>query len=238
MFADLAAQTLAWQQDADTDSANLPAADPTDGKVLRFDPTLGADGGFYFVSWNSSQSQQQVAGTEGATLPSQLEHGQQLQWEQQTSTCPTDAPPFVKIQPQKEQQPCTLSVSQQLAQLRPAPGSDNADTTHARTVPADTCLQTGAAPSTAHAARDDVQLHTVALPGLSGLQAIAAAGVHPSAAAVGPSAATTAVAAVPFPIEGGGEAGRLLRAAAAAASGCSHELVVAAAGPCDVERAR
>lgn len=232
-FADLAAQTLAWQQD--DGAASQSPSNPDASQVLRFDPTLGPDGGFYFVSWDSRQNgADQSHGGQAAEPALQVEHRQQLQWEQQHSQA---AMPVYADRQQSELQ---------LHQAKPIPATGDTDTLHAATATASQIAQAPAqmdmrcSPGdAAEASLSQCQAASDPEEGQEGRTSAAAPSAVLTASLAGPAAPLTGgTAAVPFPIQGGGEAGVLLRAAAAAAVGCSHELVMAAAGRCDTEQAR
>lgn len=222
-FADLAAQTLAWQQGeaaAASLSDNLDAS-----KVLRFDPMQGPDGGFYFESWDSSHSsakQSQV--DQDAQLAPGLQHEQQ-----QHSLA------FAGLASEDKHQ-----VLQAQTKVLTGGHHPEASPSHANQV-----TQALTQTVSGHMSRDVAsaqmpavsQIRTQEQSGSSsvaGSAAMVKAAEHVAAAA----SSVTAAAAAAFPIQGGGEAGVLLRAAAAAASGCSHELVMAAAGRCDSEPVR
>lgn len=200
VFADLAAQTAAWQQNhPSSDGAPAPSA-VDEQRVLRFDPGLGSDGGFYFVSWDALQEPAPAESIrQPATEPSQVEDNAQVQAVQ-------------------GQQP--VQQSQQLDQKESADasGMNAQESAFVDLSNADGHMHQPAPQMPGHCAADAAKDKAHAVPGQAG-------------ARQGHAAAT-------FPVQGGGEAGRLLRAAAAAASGCSHDLVVAAAGPCDRDQAR
>ena len=197
-FADLAAQTAAWQQD-DPSSDGTPAPSAANGqKVLRFDPSLGSDGGFYFVSWRALQDSEAANQTrQPATQASQAEHD-----------------------PQGQAVHCQPPVQLGQTEGAHASGMHAQDSASVDSSNADGHMHQPASQETGHSAADAAKdcIH-------------AASGQAGDRQGHGAAAAT-------FPIHGGGEAGRLLRAAAAAASGCSHDLVVAAAGPCDRDKAK
>ncbi|KAL0051430.1 hypothetical protein WJX82_007360 [Trebouxia sp. C0006] len=55
-FAELATEMLAWQRDDSGDQMSQQTAEESACKVLRFDPSLGADGAFYFASVIQAQA--------------------------------------------------------------------------------------------------------------------------------------------------------------------------------------
>ncbi|KAL0031589.1 hypothetical protein WJX77_008620 [Trebouxia sp. C0004] len=186
-FAELATEMLAWQHDDSGDQMSQQAAEESACKVLRFDPSLGSDGAFYFVSPDATQQQ---------------------------SNIPAD----------RQQNPQYANAADAgLGQVQAASSSLPKETAQPgmHRIEAD---QSRLASPTGGPAQPDVALcneksSTVCTAQQQSLQE----GTHAGQAGV--------LQAQPlFPVEGGGQAGVLLRAAAAAAAGCSHELVLAAAG--------
>lgn len=239
-FADLAAQTLALQHSDGAEAASLSPGDPNDGNVLRFDPALGPDGGFYFVSWDSSQSPQEHP---HAKIPAQdvrqVDHGHQVQWERhsQCTAVESGCEEQHTLQDgfassiQQVHQTDTTGVSNHTHEAASAVGQTRAMPTQSIVAPA----PTDAAKLALHADSAESKCQSGALSAVAASTTPAPAGF---AAAAVQAAVAAPTASVPFPVQGGGEAGMLLRAAAAAASGCSHQLVLAAAGRCDTETTR
>ncbi|KAL0026026.1 hypothetical protein WJX79_002254 [Trebouxia sp. C0005] len=60
-FAELATEMRAWQHDDRGDQMSQQTAQESACKVLRFDPSLGADGAFYFVSPDATQQQSSIS---------------------------------------------------------------------------------------------------------------------------------------------------------------------------------
>ncbi|KAL3152315.1 hypothetical protein ABBQ32_001384 [Trebouxia sp. C0010 RCD-2024] len=217
-FAELASEVLAWQLDSTASEGKAQkAADHEACKVLHFDPSLGTDGAFYFITSQSGDMQP----------PAQREHGQMAP---ASSSRPQPANAMVQQEEQQQPSGSIASLPNQHMQL-PGPASVQ--------VAAQSGRQQEGAHSVAASAEKGrpsssdqfvnsqtrVGITTVAEAGNAQVQYVQENG----AAAV--SEQQFEVQAQPqFPVQGGGEAGVLLRAAAAAAAGCSHELVVAAAG--------
>ena len=196
-FAELATEMLAWQHDDSGDQVSQQTAEESACKVLRFDPSLGADGAFYFVSPDATQQQ--------SSIPADRQQN------------PQDA--NAADAGQNQVQSAGSSLLKDTAQ--PGMHRDEADQsrlaspTGGPAQPADALCNAESDPvCTAHQ------------------QSLLEEGTHAGqAGALQPQPL--------FPVEGGGQAGVLLRAAAAAAAGCSHELVLAAAGKAspDADRA-
>ena len=212
-FAELASEVLAWQQ-GDAGIEGTAAAQEA-CKVLRFDPALGTDGGFYFITSQSLCTQPRPAGQNeqdqvAAASPSSHQQAAIVPAQQQHSA-PTDGLPNQRLQ---------LPASES-AQTAMQSGSE-ADGTQADVA---TGQKTGQAIS--DSGHGSVIMAEAGTAQLQLMQANAAEDVGKQQAG--------AQAQPAFPVQGGGEAGVLLRAAAAAAAGCSHELVVAAAGRARLE---
>lgn len=213
-FAELASEVLACQQDyPDMEGTAQQEAAREACKVLRFDPALGTDGAFYFITSQSVHTQ--------PSPPGQSEHHQvaadslsshmqdaNAQGQQQHSGSTSEVP-------HQHMQPLNRNSAQVAAQSgRSAEGAQATGEKAALASPDRTCHPDSrdAGANMEEAGNAQVQL----------MQSNAAEDHREQQAEVQPQPA--------FPVQGGGEAGVLLRAAAAAAAGCSHELVVAAAG--------
>ena len=217
-FAELASQVLAWQQDcSDMEGTADQAAAREACKVLRFDPTLGTDGAFYFLTSQSVHTQPSPPGQRehhqaaATDLPSS--HMQDAQGQQQHSDSVSEAP-------QQRMQPLNSKSAQIAAQSgRSAEGAQPTGEKAAQASSDQTCRSDSrdAGAIMEEAGNAQVQL----------MQSNNAEAHCEQQAEVQAQPA--------FPVQGGGEAGVLLRAAAAAAAGCSHELVVAAAGRADLQ---
>ena len=187
-FAELATEMLAWQHDDSGDQMSQQTAEESPCKVLRFDPSLGADGAFYFVSPDATQQQRSI---------------------------PAD----------RQQKPQDANAADAgLGQVQAASNSllkDTAQLGMHRIEPDQSRL---ASPTGDPAQPADALCNGESDPVCSAQQqSLQEEGTH--------AGQEGALQAQPlFPVEGGGQAGVLLRAAAAAAAGCSHELVLAAAG--------
>lgn len=194
-FAELATEMLAWQRDDSGDQMSQQTAEESACKVLRFDPSLGADGAFYFVSPDATQQQSSVPADR-----------------QQKDANAADAG-------QNQVQAAGSSWLKDTAQ--PGMHRDEAD-------------QSRLASPSGGPAQPAVALCNGESDPVCAVhqQSLQEEGAHTGQASVIQAQAL-------FPVEGGGQAGVLLRAAAAAAAGCSHELVLAAAGKAspDADRA-
>lgn len=210
-FAELASQELAWQQDNSGMEGTAQLAAAQDAcKVLRFDPSLGADGAFYFITSQTLGMQPPATGQSeqcqvAADSSSSHQQAADVSAQQQQSGS-TDGLPSQRLQ---------LSASEP-AQTSAQSGSEvdgtQADVATGRQAAQASSDSRDGGAIMAEAGTAQVQL----------MQATGAEDVGKQQAEVQTQPA--------FPVQGGGEAGVLLRAAAAAAAGCSHELVVAAAG--------
>lgn len=187
-FAELATEMLAWQHDDSGDQTSQQTAEESACKVLRFDPSLGADGAFYFVSPDVTQQQ---------------------------SNIPAD----------RQQQPQDANAADAgLSQMQAASNSVPKDTAQLSMHRLEADQPRLASPTGGPAQPDVALCNGESDPVCTAQQqSLQEEGTHAGQAG--------ALQAQPlFPVEGGGQAGVLLRAAAAAAAGCSHELVLAAAG--------
>ncbi len=196
-FAELATEMLAWQRDDSGDQMSQQTAEEIACKVLRFDPTLGADGAFYFVSPDATQQQTNMPADRQQKPQDANAAGAGLgQVQAASSSLPKDT-----AQPGMHRDEADQS---RLASPSGGPAQPAVALCNAESDPV----------CTAH------------------LQSLQEEGTHAGQAG-------TLQAQPLFPVEGGGQAGVLLRAAAAAAAGCSHELVLAAAGKAspDADRA-
>jgi len=196
-FAELATEMLAWQHDDSGDQMSQQTPEESACKVLRFDPSLGADGAFYFVSPDATQQQSNIpAGRQQKPQDANAADAGQNQAQAASSSLLEDtAQPGMHRNAADQSR--LASPSGGLAQPVVALCNGESDPV-----------------CTAHQ------------------QSLQEEGAHAGQASV--------IQAQPlFPVEGGGQAGVLLRAAAAAAAGCSHELVLAAAGKAspDADRA-
>ena len=212
-FAELASQMLAWQQDcSDSEGTAQQAAAREACKVLRFDPTLGTDGAFYFLTSQSVHTQ--------PSPPGQHEHHQ---------AAATDSPSS-HLQVAQGQQQHSDSISEVPDQRMQLPTPRSAQVAAQSGGSAEGAQATG---EKAVQASSDQTCHSDSRDAGANIEEAGAAQVQlmQSSTAEVPCEQQAEVQAQPaFPVQGGGEAGVLLRAAAAAAAGCSHELVVAAAG--------
>ncbi len=181
---DVATETLVWHRDDTFDEASQQTAEQMASKVLRFDPSLGADGAFYFVSPDSAQPSMVCTDHQHTSnaVASDSAHSQ--------------LKVAASVSQNSQAQPM-IQQSSKSGQLQTA---------------SDTACQVKAS------TEDPGQ-------GMGG-NAAAQPMQHDSTGAE----QSSAPAQPAFPVQGGGQAGILLRAAAAAAAGCSHELVLAAAG--------
>ena len=196
-FAELATEMLAWQHDDSGDQMSQQAAEESACKVLRFDPSLGADGAFYFVSPDATQQQ---------------------------SSIPAD----------RQQKPQDANAAAAgLGQVQAASSFLPKDTAQLGMPRIEADQSRLASPSGGPAQPADALCNGESDPVCTAQQqSLQEEGTHAGQAG--------ALQAQPlFPVEGGGQAGVPLRAAAAAAAGCSHELVLAAAGKAspDADRA-
>ena len=209
---------LSWQQDdSGLEGTAQQAAAQEACKVLRFDPTLGTDGAFYFITSQSLGAQPPPAGQskqDHVAADSCSSHQQAANvLAQQQHSGSTDALPNQRLQ-----LPAPESAQTAAQSGSEADGSTQAD------------VATGKKAAQASSdSRDGIS--TMAEAGTAQAQLMRA-----SAEENGEQQAEVQVQPA-FPVQGGGEAGVLLRAAAAAAAGCSHELVVAAAGRACLEEA-
>lgn len=221
-LAELASEMLARQPDsAASQGTAQQAANCERCKILRFDPSLGTDGAFYFTASQSLDMQPPA---------SQCELDQMAATS--SSSCPQPADAMVQQQ-QQHQHSGSRPGSPSRHMRLPEPASLQAATQSGR-------HEDGVHPYVApgEKARQSSSDQAAHAQSRAGITEVGDAQVQPmqadDAKTVGEQ--QVAVQAQPqFPIQGGGEAGVLLRAAAAAAAGCSHELVVAAAGRACVE---
>ncbi|DBA91018.1 TPA: hypothetical protein ACH3X2_004218 [Trebouxia sp. C0005] len=193
-FAELATEMRAWQHDDRGDQMSQQTAQESACKVLRFDPSLGADGAFYFVSPDATQQQSSIS-AERQQEPQDANAGLGQVQAASSSLLKGTAHPGVHI---------TEADQSRLASPASSPAQPAVALCKGGSDPVCTAQQ----------------------------QSLQEEGTHAGQAG--------ALQAQPlFPVEGGGQAGVLLRAAAAAAAGCSHELVLAAAGKAspDADRA-
>lgn len=186
-FAELATQMLAWQRDDSGEQMSQQTAEESACKVLRFDPSLGADGAFYFVSPDATQQQ-------------------------------TNMPADRQQKPQ-DANAAGAGLGQVQAASSPLP-KDTAQPGMHRNEADESKL---ASPS-----GGPVQSVVALCNGESDAAYTAQQQSPQEGTHAGQAGALQAQSL--FPVEGGGQAGVLLRAAAAAAAGCSHELILAAAG--------
>ncbi|KAL3142515.1 hypothetical protein ABBQ38_002837 [Trebouxia sp. C0009 RCD-2024] len=215
-FAELASEVLAWQLDSTASEGSAhQAADHEAWKVLRFDPSLGDDGAFYFISSQSVEMQPPAA---------QHEHGQMA-----PASSSRHQPAHAMVQQEEQQQASGSTLSQHMQPPGPATVQVAAQSgrqekrAHPDAASAENGWPSSSDQAAASRTKDGIEM--VAEAGTAQVQSVQ----ENNAAAV--SEQQRGVQAQPqFPVQGGGEAGVLLRAAAAAAAGCSHELVVAAAG--------
>lgn len=187
-FAELATEMVAWQHDDSGDQMSQQTAEESACKVLRFDPSLGADGAFYFVSPDATQQQ---------------------------SNTPAD----------RQQKPQDADAANAgLGQVQAASSSLLKDTAQAGMHRNEADQSRHASPTGGPAQPANALCNGESDPVYTAQQqSLQEEGTHAGQAG--------ALQAQPlFPVQGGGQAGVLLRAAAAAAAGCSHELVLAAAG--------
>ena len=210
-FAELASEVLAWQQeDSSMEGTAQQAAAQEACKVLHFDPTLGTDGAFYFITSQSLGTQPPPA-------------GQSEQDQVAADPCSSHQQAANALAQQRESGFTGVLPNQRLqlpapesAQTAAQSGSE-ADGTQADVAKGNKAAQANSDSRDGSAIMAEDGMAQVQL-----MQASAAENVSEQQAEVQLQPA--------FPVQGGGEAGVLLRAAAAAAAGCSHELVVAAAG--------
>lgn len=213
-FAQLANEVMAWQQGDTASEAARRAAAQEACKVLRFDPSLGTDGAFYFLTSDSLGLQ---------TPPAS---------EQQQS-------PFLADAMQRHQKAASAMAQHQHS------GAIEGATTHQLQLPVPASKLTAEAvqsdrpegneQSLVGSSKANSSQPVCAVPN-SGSASLTQAGqteaqpLHGDGSDVTEEQQAAPQAQLQFPVQGGGEAGVLLRAAAAAAAGCSHELVIAAAG--------
>lgn len=213
-FAELASQVLAWQQnDSDMEGTAQQAAAREACKVLRFDPTLGTDGAFYFLTSQAVHTQ--------PSPPGQCEH------HQAAADSPSNHMQDANAQGQQQHSDSISQVPHQRMQLL-TPKSVQVTGQSARL--AEGAQATG---EKAAQASSDQTCHSGSRDGGANMEEAGNAQVQlmqPNATEAHPEQQAELQPQPAFPVQGGGEAGVLLRAAAAAAAGCSHELVVAAAG--------
>lgn len=207
-FAELASEVLAWQQDdSGMQGPAEQAAAQEACKVLRFDPALGTDGGFYFITPQSLGIQSPPAGQSEQDQVS----ADAISSHQQAANMPAHQQHSGSTDGLRSQLPAFESV-QTAAQSGSEADGTQADGTTGKKAAQAVSDSSGGSAIMAEVGSAQVQL----------MQTTAAEDVGKQQAEVQAQPA--------FPVHGGGEAGVLLRAAAAAAAGCSHELVVAAAG--------
>ena len=211
--AQLANEVMAWQQDDAASETAQHAAAQEACKVLRFDPSLGTDGAFYFITSGSFGLQTPPASEQLDGPPS----ADALQRHQKAASA---------VIQQQHSGPVECATTQQL-QL-PDPGSG-------QTAKAAQSDKPGGNEQSLESSKASSAQPVCTAP-KSVSASLMQAGQTEEQPVHGHRSDTTgeqqaAMQAQPlFPVQGGGEAGVLLRAAAAAAVGCSHELVVAAAG--------
>ena len=192
-FADLAVGMLACEHDSSVSHMSQLTAEEMARSVLRFDPSLGTDGAFYFASPAAAQLRN-AALTEGPRADA-------------TATAAA----------------ATAAAAGIHSHVHQACSSSPACT-------AQPVMQQGSAAEHSKVACSTVGPANTTAANASG-NAEAACSGEQQALQEGGSEQTGTVQGQPlFPLQGGRQAGVLLRAAAAAAAGCSHELVLAAAG--------
>ena len=253
-FAALACDRDTWQQQNERHSKAVQlSAEQAACKVLRFDPSLGSDGAFYFedpdailpsiaasdeqplAAASASHLQQSAASSSGkdatqadssmiqANVAAADGSTRGMGGKVETSVGTALQQPHASSSPLQPAQ----TASNRSSSGGAAPGSANQKgNSQGDTAPG--CIvqeahDQRAAPGLAVQGTDEQE---PAVQGPDRQGPVAQGAVVQEAAGKG-----TVVTALPaFPVQGGGQAGVLLRAAAAAAAGCSHELVVAAAG--------
>lgn len=188
-FADLAVGMLACEHDSSVSHMSQLTAEEMARSVLRFDPSLGTDGAFYFASPAAAQLRN-AALTEGPRADA-------------TATAGAGAGPHIHVHEACSSAPgCTVQP----------------------------VMQQGRAAEHSKVASSTVGLANATAANASGKTEAACSGEQQALQEGGSEQAGAMQGQPLFPLQGGGQAGVLLRAAAAAAAGCSHELVLAAAG--------
>ena len=209
-FADLASEVLAWQHDDTVSEAAQQAAAQEACKVLRFDPSLGTDGAFYFIA-SQPLGAQIPAASEGMAaagpVPAHPQAAGLDAWQQHPPSAGFAIGQHLQVSG-AETGPTVASAAES---DRQGDSSNASKVTGDKSSKGSIVQAPHALPESGRAqlaSSESQHLHT-----------------HASNASIGAQQAQAQ-----FPVQGGGEAGVLLRAAAAAAAGCSHDLVVAAAG--------